>query len=93
MDSQPAKVALISSGAPPSPTLQRCLCNTGTVNVIFDTSVWMAAIRSRNGASFALLSQIGGGRFRYGVSTALFAEYRAKMFESVGAKGVALNTA
>ena len=61
------------------------------VNVIFDTSVWMAAIRSRNGASFALLSQIGSGRFRYGISTALFAEYRAKLLESVGARGVALD--
>lgn len=51
----------------------------------------MAAIRSRNGASFALLSQIGSGIFRYGVSTALFAEYSAKMLESVGAKQVTLN--
>ena len=51
----------------------------------------MAAIRSRRGASFALLSQIGSERFRYGISTALFAEYRAKLLGSFGAKGVALD--
>ena len=33
------------------------------VNVIFDTSVWMAAIRSRNGASFALLRKSEAGVF------------------------------
>ncbi len=43
----------------------------------------MAAIRSQRGASFALLSQIGAGRFRYGVSIALFLEYQAKLLQSV----------
>ncbi|MBV9864936.1 MAG: PIN domain-containing protein [Abitibacteriaceae bacterium] len=43
----------------------------------------MAAIRSRRGASFALLSEIGGKRFRYGISTALYLEYQSKLLESV----------
>ncbi len=53
------------------------------MRVVFDTSVWVAAIRSRRGASFALLSEIAGDRFRYGVSTALFLEYQAKLLQSV----------
>jgi len=53
------------------------------MRVVFDTSVWMAAIRSRRGASFALLTAIGGGRFRYAISTALWLEYEAKLLQSV----------
>ena len=49
------------------------------MRVVFDTSVWMAALLSRNGASFALLSQIGAGRVQYGVSTSLYLEYESKM--------------
>ena len=51
------------------------------MRVVFDTSVWMAAIRSRTGASFALLSEIQGPRFRYGISTALFLEYESKLLD------------
>lgn len=43
----------------------------------------MAAIRSRNGASFALLQDIGAGRFQYGISTSLWLEYEAKLLQSV----------
>ncbi len=63
------------------------------MRVVFDTSVWMAAIRSRRGASFALLSEIGGGRFRYGVSTALFLEYQAKLLQSVEEGATSLDEA
>ena len=51
------------------------------MRVVFDTRVWMAAIRSRTGASFALLSEIHGARFRFGISTALFLEYEAKLLD------------
>jgi predicted nucleic acid-binding protein len=51
----------------------------------------MAAIRSRNGASFVLLSQIGSGRFRYGISTALWSEYQAKLLQSVDEGTAPLN--
>ena len=53
------------------------------MRVVFDTNIWMAAIRSRRGASFRLLSELNGSRFRYGVSTALFLEYQAKLLQSV----------
>lgn len=39
----------------------------------------MAAIQSNTGASFALLSRIGTGQFRYGVSISLALEYEAKL--------------
>ncbi|MEW5815286.1 MAG: putative toxin-antitoxin system toxin component, PIN family [Spirochaetota bacterium] len=52
------------------------------MRVIFDTCVWVAAIRSRRGASFALLSEIPHKRFQFGVSVPLFLEYREKLFET-----------
>jgi putative PIN family toxin of toxin-antitoxin system len=43
--------------------------------VILDTNVLVAATRSRRGASFALLSRIGGEDFRIAVSVPLVLEY------------------
>ena len=63
------------------------------MRVVFDTSVWMAAIRSRRGASFALLSEIGAARFRYGISTALWLEYEAKLLQSVEESATPLSEA
>lgn len=51
-----------------------------------DTCVWVAAVRSRRGASFALLSEIPHGRFRFGISVALFLEYRSRL-AAVAASG------
>jgi putative PIN family toxin of toxin-antitoxin system len=42
---------------------------------VLDTSVIVAALRSRTGASNALLEQVANGRLRPLVSTALFLEY------------------
>lgn len=53
------------------------------MRVVFDTCVWVAAVRSRRGASFALLSEIAHGRFEFGVSVALFLEYKAKLLQAV----------
>lgn len=53
------------------------------MRVVIDTCVWVAAIRSRRGASFALLSEIGHGRFRFGISVPLFLEYQARMVAPV----------
>ena len=52
------------------------------MKVVIDTCVWVAAVRSRRGASFALLSEIPHGRFRYGISVPLFTEYRAKLTDA-----------
>jgi len=46
-----------------------------------DTCVWVAALRSRRGASFAILSEVPHGRFHFGISVSLFAEYRSKLLE------------
>ncbi len=43
--------------------------------VIFDTNVLVAATRSRRGASFALLSRVGGRDFQIAVSVPLVLEY------------------
>lgn len=56
------------------------------MRVVFDTSVWIAAIRSRRGASFALLSEMPHRRFQFGISVPLFLEYQAKLLEA-GTKG------
>jgi putative PIN family toxin of toxin-antitoxin system len=56
------------------------------MRVVFDTCVWIAAIRSRRGASFALLSEIPHKRFQFGISVPLFIEYQAKLLET-GIKG------
>jgi predicted nucleic acid-binding protein len=43
--------------------------------VVLDTNVLEAAMRSRRGASFALVSQIGMGRFEIALSVPLFLAY------------------
>lgn len=47
------------------------------MRVVFDTSVLVAAARSRHGASHALLSRLPDARFEPGVSVPVFVEYRA----------------
>jgi putative PIN family toxin of toxin-antitoxin system len=53
------------------------------MRVVIDTCVWVSAIRSRQGASYALLASIPDGLFRFGVSVALFLEYKAKLIGTV----------
>jgi putative PIN family toxin of toxin-antitoxin system len=43
--------------------------------VVLDTNVLVAAIRSRRGASFRLLSMVGGGIFEVSLSVPLLFEY------------------
>ena len=43
--------------------------------IVLDTNVFVSALRSRGGASFKLLSLIGGGRFQLNVSVPLVLEY------------------
>lgn len=51
--------------------------NMKLTRVVLDTNVLVAAARSRNGASFALLSALRGERFRMLASVPLFLEYEA----------------
>ena len=52
------------------------------MRVVFDTCVWISAIRSRRGASFALLSEISLQRFRFGISVPLFLEYKENLHKT-----------
>jgi putative PIN family toxin of toxin-antitoxin system len=47
------------------------------MKVVFDTSVLVAAARSKSGASHALLARLPDAGFQTVISVALFAEYRA----------------
>ena len=46
-------------------------------NVVIDTNVFISSLRSRNGASFKVLSMIGTGRFHIAVSVPLVVEYES----------------
>jgi predicted nucleic acid-binding protein len=52
------------------------------VRVVFDTSVLVAAARSRNGASFALISPIPAAEFEVCLSVALYLEWQAVLTRS-----------
>lgn len=43
--------------------------------IVIDTNVWVAALRSRLGASFLLVSQLGGSQFQTVVTVPLLMEY------------------
>lgn len=47
--------------------------------MVLDTNVIVAALRSSRGASFAVLSRVGTGRFEHVVSVALVLEYEAAL--------------
>ena len=49
------------------------------MKVVFDTSVLVAAVRSRQGASFALVSSIPNGQFQLCLSIGLYLEWQAVM--------------
>jgi len=47
------------------------------INIVLDTNVLVSALRSKNGASFKLLSLIDNGNFLLNISVPLFLEYEA----------------
>ncbi len=49
----------------------------GTYTVIIDTCVFIAALRSRRGASFRILSLVGTGKFDIAISVPLILEYES----------------
>ena len=56
-------------------------CESGytgiTMNIVLDTSVLVAAARSRQGASFALVAMLPSPVFQIAVSVALYTEWQA----------------
>jgi predicted nucleic acid-binding protein len=55
--------------------------------VVLDTNVLEAALRSRRGASFAVLSLVGTGRFDLAVSVPLVLEYEDVLMRQAGVMG------
>jgi putative PIN family toxin of toxin-antitoxin system len=53
--------------------------------VVLDTNVLVAAIRSRRGASFELLSRVGAGFFEIVISVPLVLEYEATLLRHLAA--------
>ena len=52
--------------------------NTNMIqDAVIDTNVLLSALRSRQGASFALLARLPSGAYRLHISTPLIAEYEA----------------
>jgi len=59
-----------------------------TVRVVLDTNVIVAALRSRRGASFRLVSEIDSGHFEVCVSVPLVLEYEAALVRQGRALGL-----
>jgi predicted nucleic acid-binding protein len=59
------------------------------VIVVLDTNVLVSALRSRRGASFALLEVVGTGLFELALSVPLFLEYE----DATSRSGLALSAA
>lgn len=55
---------------------------------VFDTNVFVSALRSRRGASFRLLSLVGSGRFELVLSVPLALEYEAVGLRTLPAIGL-----
>jgi predicted nucleic acid-binding protein len=55
------------------------------LRVVLDTSVLVAALRSRRGASFELISRLGTGTFEVAVSVPLVLEYEGALLRHVAA--------
>ena len=57
-------------------------------NVVLDTSILLAAIRSRRGASFQILSRVGTGVFNVALSVPLVLEYEDALLRHTAASGL-----
>ena len=55
------------------------MTDTTPMRVVFDTSVLVAAARSRQGASFALINSIPASEFQICLSVGLYAEWQAAL--------------
>jgi predicted nucleic acid-binding protein len=52
------------------------------MRIVIDTSVLVAAARSRQGASFALISRLPDPRFEIALSVALYTEWQAVLIKA-----------
>jgi len=58
------------------------------MRVVLDTSVLVAAVRSRRGASFEVLSRLGRGDFEIAVSVSLVLEYESVLLRHIADAGL-----
>ena len=58
------------------------------IQVVIDTNVIVASMRSSHGASHLLVSQLGAAGWRANVSTALLFEYEEQLVKLVGISGI-----
>ncbi len=56
--------------------------------IVVDTNVLVAGLRSRQGASFRLLSEIGGGTFEIALSVPLVLEYEDALLRHASVTGL-----
>jgi predicted nucleic acid-binding protein len=56
--------------------------------IVLDTNVVVAGLRSRQGASFRLLSEVGRGRFELALSVPLVLEYEDALLRHASATGL-----
>jgi predicted nucleic acid-binding protein len=56
--------------------------------IVLDTNVLVAAMRSRHGASYRLLDQLGDGHWRPNVTVAIVLEYEAVLKRDCGDFGL-----
>lgn len=59
--------------------------------IVIDTCVIVSALKSKNGASYKILSNINNSAFKYGLSVALYLEYEAKLLEFSKTNLISLN--
>lgn len=62
--------------------------SVSVVRVVLDTNVLVAAIRSRRGASFELLSRVGKGVFDIALSVSLVLEYESVLLRHAAASAM-----
>lgn len=64
-------------------TSVKCGYTDVTMRVVFDTSLLVAALRSRQGASYALVSSLPSDQFQICLSVALYIEWQAVLTRAV----------
>jgi putative PIN family toxin of toxin-antitoxin system len=63
------------------------------IQIVIDTNVMVSAVRSRAGASFALLEMLGDSRWKMNISTALILEYEEQLKKEYVRQGLELHFA
>jgi putative PIN family toxin of toxin-antitoxin system len=63
------------------------------IQIVIDTNVMVSAVRSKTGASYALLEMLGDPRWKMNISTALILEYEEQLKKEYVRQGLELHYA